>query len=124
MDILFWLYLVNLVFLIIHEVESAYWKEWELFRLPGGIMGFLLIHFPLFFLFLFGLVLLHDQAFGGLMISLLLSLSGIFAFSIHMFFIAKGHEEFRLPVSIFILGGTLVLSLAQFIQTVSLITKV
>ena len=27
-DTLFWLYLVNAVILIVHEIDSAYWKEW------------------------------------------------------------------------------------------------
>ena len=36
-DILFWVYLANAVLLIVHEIGSAYWKEWDLFRLPGGI---------------------------------------------------------------------------------------
>jgi hypothetical protein len=31
-DLLFWLYLVNSVLLINHEIDSAYWKEWDLFR--------------------------------------------------------------------------------------------
>ena len=44
---LFWIYTVNLLFLIVHEMDSAYWKEWELFHLPGGLGGFLLLHFPL-----------------------------------------------------------------------------
>lgn len=54
-DALFWLYLSNSVFLINHEIDSAYWKEWELFNLPGGITGFLLIHFPLLICVLYGL---------------------------------------------------------------------
>lgn len=45
-DILLWLYLANAILLICHEMDSAYWKEWELFRLPGGITLFLIIHFP------------------------------------------------------------------------------
>ena len=52
-DILFWLYLVNAVLLINHEIDSAYWKEWQLFRLPGGIEGFLLLQFPLLCLFIY-----------------------------------------------------------------------
>ncbi len=55
-DLLLWLYLTNAVLLINHEIDSAYWKEWELFRLPGGIAGFLLLHFPLLFIVLYGLV--------------------------------------------------------------------
>ncbi|MHA1463081.1 MAG: DUF6713 family protein, partial [Candidatus Heimdallarchaeota archaeon] len=30
---MFWLYMVNAVLLILHEIDSAYWKEWELFKM-------------------------------------------------------------------------------------------
>jgi len=33
---LFWIYLTNSVLLINQEIDSAYWKEWKLFGLPGG----------------------------------------------------------------------------------------
>jgi hypothetical protein len=112
-DLLFWLYLINALTLIIHEIDSAYWKEWELFRLPGGVAGFLLLHFPLLFLVLYGLALVDRGAFAGQIFSLALSLAGIFAFSIHAYFIRRGREEFKTPVSLSILWGTLLLSLAQ-----------
>jgi hypothetical protein len=56
------LYLVNSVLLINHEIDSAYWKEWRLFKLPGGSTGFLLLHFPLLFLILLGLVLVYRHS--------------------------------------------------------------
>ena len=122
-DILFWLYLVNAVLLINHEIDSAYWKEWELFKLPGGITGFLVIHFPLLFLVLYGLILVYKQSDVGLIFSLLLSFGGLFAFGIHMFFIKKGREEFKIPISIFILVGTLIVSIAQAVITILLLIK-
>lgn len=120
-EILFWLYLVNAVLLINHEIDSAYWKEWELFKLPGGITGFLVIHFPLLFLVLYGLILVYKQSDVGLIFSLLLSFGGLFAFGIHMFFIKKGGEEFKIPISIFILVGTLIVSIAQVVITILLL---
>ena len=89
-EILFWLYLPNAVLFINHEIDSAYWKEWLLFKLPGGITGFLVIRFPLLFLALYGLILVYKQSDVGLIFSLLLSFGGLFAFAIHMFFIKKG----------------------------------
>ena len=112
-DTLFWIYLINATLLISHEIDSAYWKEWELFRLPGGITLFLLLHLPVVFLFLYGLILVFRQSPLGLAFSLALSLSGIFAFVIHMYFIRKGRDEFRLPISLFILAATFVVSLIQ-----------
>jgi hypothetical protein len=116
--LLFWLYLVNAVLLINHEIDSAYWKEWELFRLPGGIAGFLWIHFPLLFVILFGLVQVYRGTLAGLVFSMLLSLGGLFAFTIHSYFIRRGRDEFKTPLSLGILAATLLVSLAQGAVTV------
>ena len=120
-EFLFWLYLSNSVLLINHEIDSAYWKEWELFKLPGGITGFLLLHIPLVFLILYGLILVFQNSFAGLIFSLVLSLAGIFAFAIHTFFIKKGRSEFKVPISLFILIATLVVSLTQAAITIYLL---
>lgn len=120
-QVLFWLYLINAVLLINHEIESAYWREWELFRLPGGISGFLIIHFPLLFVILYGIVLIYQHSRAGLIISALLCAGGIFAFCIHSYFIRKGGQEFTLPISRLILLATLLVSLVQGILTVVLL---
>jgi hypothetical protein len=120
-NLLPWLYLVNSVLLINHEIDSAYWKEWDVFRLPGGITGFLLIHFPLLILVLYGLVLVFQHAFAGLVFSLGLCVAGIFGFGIHMFLFRKGRKEFRTPISISILVAILIFSLAQGAVTVYLL---
>jgi hypothetical protein len=108
---LFWLYLLNATLLVVHEMDSAYWREWELFRLPGGLTGFLLLHLPLVAVVLYGLVLVWERTPAGLILSLLLSLAGLFAFSIHTYFLRRGRHEFDLPVSRLILVTTLVVSL-------------
>lgn len=120
-EILFWIYLINAILLINHEIDSAYWKEWELFKLPGGIGGFLLLHFPLLFLILYGLVCLERQAFSGLIISLIISAGGIFAFCIHMAFIRKGRHEFDAPISRLILSLMLLVSIVQATVTLYLL---
>ena len=119
-EILFWLYLSNSVLLINHEIDSAYWKEWELFKLPGGITGFLLIHFPLLLFVLYGLVLVARSSSSGLIFSLILCISGIFAFSIHTYFLKKGRNEFDKPISKFILIATLIVSIIQLAVTLYL----
>ena len=120
-DFLIWLYLFNSVLLINHEIDSAYWKEWELFKLPGGITGFLLIHFPLLLFVLYGLILVSRQTFSGMIFSLILCFGGIFAFSIHTYFLKNGRKEFDKPISKFILAATLIVSIVQLIVTVYLI---
>lgn len=122
-DAILWLYLINGVLLINHEIDSAYWKEWELFRLPGGHTGFLILHFPLLFLILYGLLLVFQHSFAGLVFSLILSFGGIFAFSIHMVFIKKGRNEFSTPVSLFVLTATLIVSVIQVFITLSFLWR-
>jgi hypothetical protein len=116
-DLLFWLYLANSVLLINHEIDSACWKEWELFKLPGGITGFLLLHFPLLFVILWGLILVSRHSSWGLVFSLLLCLGGLFAFAVHTYFLRKGRAEFSKPISKFILTAILIVSLVQLVAT-------
>ena len=120
-ELLFWLYLLNLVLMILHEMDSAYWKEWVLFGLPGGIGGFLLIHVPLWGGTLYGLVLLDREVLEGLILSLIVSLAGILGFGIHTYFLHQGRDEFNTLVSKGILWAMLVMSVAQLIVTFSII---
>ena len=117
MDLLTWLYLANATLLIVHEIDSAYRQEWKLFRLPGGINGFLIIHIPLVLLILWGLVELVAGTTTGNVLSIVLALAGIFAFCIHLYFIWKGHGEFKTPVSLILLAGILCVSVAQLVVT-------
>jgi hypothetical protein len=111
------LYLVNSVLLINHEIDSAYWKEWKLFRLPGGSTGFLLLHFPLLFLILLGLILVYRHSWWGLIFSFALCFGGLFVFTVHTYFLGKGRAEFNKPISKFILVAILLVSLVQLVAT-------
>jgi hypothetical protein len=116
-DLLLWLYLANSVLLINHEIDSAYWKEWELFKLPGGLTGFLLLHFPILLLILLGLILVYRHSSWGLIFSFVLCFGGLFAFGVHAYFLRKGRAEFNKPMSKFILVTILLVSLAQLATT-------
>ena len=106
-------YLVNSVLLIVHEIDSAYWKEWELFRLPGGLDGFLLLHIPLVGLILYGLIEVAAQTRIGTIIYFIVNFGGFFAFSIHTSFLRKGDDRFTSRGSKALLYGILVVSLVQ-----------
>ena len=117
LDAMFWLYFVNAILLIIHEIDSAYWKEWQLFKIPGEITGFLIIHFPLIGAILFGLVAITQWYIVGLVFSFILCAGGLFAFTIHTYFLKTGKEEFNSPISITILIAILVVSITQLALT-------
>jgi len=110
---LFWLYIINLTLLILHEMDSTYWKEWHLFHLPGGQPGFLLIHFPLWILAFWGLIQVWEGTSAGLVYALVIGLAGLGGFCIHTYFLLTGHPEFNTPVSKGILWGMLLCALFQ-----------
>ena len=121
--ILFWVYLLNAILLINHEIDSAYWKEWNLFGLKGGINLFLLIHFPLLFIVLFGFILVYQRTFWGYIISIFLGICGLAALIIHAYFIKRGRKEFNTPISlsiIYLLGFT---SLIQLTITINILSS-
>lgn len=121
--LLFWLYLVHSILLILHEMDSAFWQEWKLFRLPGGITFFLLLHVPLLFLLQLGLFLLWERTLPGLILSLLFGLGGAFAFFIHTHFIRKGRDEFKTPASLTLLMALLLTSLPQIFLSLYLLSR-
>ena len=67
------LYLLNTALLSTHEIDSAFWKEWELFGLPGGIQVFLVLNLLLLLAVLYGFGQLLRGARSGQMFALLLA---------------------------------------------------
>ena len=112
----FWpagLYILNFALLFTHQVDSAYWQEWKLFHVPGGVQLNLILNFLLLLLALSGFVFVLQGAEIGRAFALLLAASGTFAFVIHAYFLVRGDASFRLPVSIAVLIGILAVSVAQ-----------
>ena len=112
------LYTVNFALLFTHQIDSAYWKEWELFHIPGGAQLNLVLNFALLIVALAGFKLVIDGSTAGHAFSLLLAAAGAFAFAIHAHFLARGDARFRLPVCIAVLAATLPVSIAQAVIAV------
>ena len=111
--ILLWLYLVNAAVLITHEIDSAFWHEWELFGMPGGIQLFLCLNLIVVIAVLYGLQALALGLPAGLILSWVLVAVGILAFTVHGYFLLQGNQAFRNTASLGILAATAALSLAQ-----------
>ncbi len=110
-----WLYIANLSLLGVHEIDSAYWYEWEMFRMPGGIQLFLVLNLLLLFPLTYGLVRVARWQPGAKVLSFVVASTGIFTFLVHTLFLVIGRDEFRLPISLILLGGTLLVSIAQIV---------
>jgi hypothetical protein len=109
------LYLVNTALLATHEIDSAYWHEWDLFHLPGGIQLFLVLNLLLLLVVLYGFARVSRLERGTKGFSYLLAGAGIFAFVVHTTLIMLGNPEFRMPVSLGLLIATLCVSVAQIL---------
>ena len=105
------LYLLTATLLISHQVDSAYWQEWNLFGMGGGIQLFALLNVPLILAALYGLVQVVREPRVGAQCGVALSVVGMAAFLIHAWFLYRGRPEFRVPASLIVLGCALVTSL-------------
>ncbi len=104
-------YLVNATVVICHEIGSAYWSEWELFRIPGGASVFVALHLIIIPLLLIGLVQIAQH--GGLarVISLAIGGAGLLGTVAHLAFLASGDPRFRTRFSIGLIAALGVTSL-------------
>ena len=83
MTLLVIVYALNGTLLLLHEIESAFEKEWELLRLPGGITGFLAFHVPIVLLLFYGLIESHKGSTTGTVLGLVFALGGTMPFIVH-----------------------------------------
>jgi hypothetical protein len=79
---------------------------------------FLVLNLVLTVVVLIGLKQVFLWQHGAKAFSYLLAGAGLFAFSIHGYFLLQGGTEFRLPISLVLLVATLLLSSAQWVVLV------
>ncbi len=110
-------YLITMCLLIFHQIDAAYWKEWEMFYLPGGIQGYLLFNIAIIPMVLLGYrrVIVNDS--NARKYSYFCAGLGITTFTIHMVYMVLDYEQFTLPLSIFIITSCLISSVYQIKQT-------
>ena len=106
-------YVWNAGLLGAHEVDSGYWREWELFRLPGGAGLFVALHVALFALLVWGYGEVVEGRRAGAWMSALLATSGLLVGAVHGTFLATGHPQFGSPASLAILAALAGTSLVQ-----------
>jgi hypothetical protein len=121
-NLLLIIFTINIVFLILHEMDAIYWKEWKIFGISNdeiGRKGFILAHIPIFILLLFGLV--YSETTYGHVISIILSGFLLIHFVLH----AKSYSQkiFNEVVSFGIITAMLVVSIAQLIITIMILLR-
>ena len=97
-------YFWTMLFLILHQIDAAYWKEWEMFQLPGGVQGFLVFNLAAISLVLVGYrhVLLNTTR--ARWYAAVCAALGVGTFLVHAGFALAGQEQFHLPLSVAIIA--------------------
>lgn len=115
-DRLWWLTLANATVLLVHQIDAAYWHEWDMFRIPGGNQVNLALNLPIVALVLYAVTRTAVHAQAGARWALLIAGLGYLTFVIHAGFFLTGHEQFLQPMSIALLLATAVLSTLQVVD--------
>jgi hypothetical protein len=110
---LHWLFLANATVLITHQIDAAFWHEWDLFLIPGGNQMNLLLNIPIIALVLYAHSRVVADVRKGLFFYKLLAALGFLTCAIHAGFILMGSESFVQPMSIALLLAAFVLSAWQ-----------
>ncbi|EHQ05891.1 DUF6713 family protein [Leptonema illini] len=111
------LYIATLSLLIVHQIDAAYWKEWELFLLPGGIQLFDILNLAIIPFLVFGFRMVLLRAPNGRRWSLITGGLGILTLLIHTGFYIAGNDRFTLPVSALIVVACGLSGIAQVALT-------
>lgn len=116
-NVAFLLALANATVLLVHQIDAAYWHEWDLFGIPGGNQVNLALNLPIVALVLYAVARATTATVAGQRWALLIAGLGYLTAAIHLGFFMAGHEQFRQPMSIALLAATTVLSTLQLTLT-------
>lgn len=110
-------YLATLLALILHQIDAAFWQEWKMFHVPGGVQGFLVFNLLAVGALLHGYrqVLLSRPSARAY--AALCGAVGVATAAIHLGFAATGHDEFHLPLSMLVILASLIAGTGLLVQS-------
>lgn len=97
---------LNLALLATHQVDAAFWHEWDVFGVPGGIHFFLMFNVIAVVALAFGLVTIAAQRRGAALAARLSAGTGLLTVAIHAVFLVLDRVAFWDVLSIGILAAT------------------
>lgn len=118
MKILLPIYVINACLLLLHEIESAYLKEWEILKLPGKITGFLLLHIPIIIVLFWGAIEIEKQTSFGQGIALIAGIGGLIPFIVHKV-VVKKKGYFDSTVSVAIIYANVLTGVATIVASLT-----
>lgn len=110
-------YTATLLSLIVHQIDAAYWHEWDMFHVPGSIQGFLLFNALAVGLLLHGYRQVILSTPLARRYALLSGGIGVLTALLHAGFAAVGNPQFGLPLSIATIAACLVSGTGLLLKT-------
>ncbi|MCA2978189.1 MAG: hypothetical protein INH41_13355 [Myxococcaceae bacterium] len=111
-----WLYGLDVALLATHQADAAYWREWDVFGVPGGVSFFLAFNLAAMALLLAGFALVagaHPRARAA---AYACAATGLVTCAIHGVFLHLDRHAFWSAPSLFVLGGVAACSVALAAQ--------
>ncbi len=102
-----WVYIITASFLLLHELESAYEREWEILLLPGKITGFLILHIPIFVLLFWSVLELERGTGLGFLMGALFGGAGLLPLLVHRVLVRRKDRFQRFSSSLILYGSAL-----------------
>lgn len=109
-------YFLTMMLLVLHQIDAAYWHEWEMFYLPGGIQAYLAFNVVALALVFRGYKHVLQNGDRARFSARLCAGLGMLTFLIHAGFFIAGYAQFHLPLSIALIASCLISSLWQFAE--------
>lgn len=110
-------YLITMTLLFAHQIDAAFWHEWDMFFLPGGIQGYVAFNLLAIPFLLHGYKQVVLGAPQAARFSYICAGLGALTFSIHSAFFGMGFPQFNLPVSLLVILMCLLSSAILFYKT-------
>ena len=114
------LYIINATLLVLHEIESAYEKEWEILNLSGGVTGFILVHIPILLVLFYGVLQIDKQTLFGGWIGIITGFCGLIPFFVHKI-LFKRKDKFNLPISNILIYLNIATGIGLFMLSINLV---
>lgn len=109
-------YFITMCLLIIHQIDAAFWREWEIFYLPGGSQLYLVFNIIIIPVVLVGYKYVVQSNAKAIFFARFCASLGVLTFVIHSCFFLADFEQFHLPLSMTIILLCFLTSLWQFTE--------
>lgn len=111
------LLVVNLALLITHQIDAAFWHEWDMFGLPGGVQLFNVLNLLIFLVMLGCSLPVVRRERAGFACSLVIAGGCALVLPIHAGFALAGFTQFNMPVSMAVIVVSFPLAVLQVFVT-------